>query len=67
MPEDLAHRVEFRTGGDGQCRSRVAAAMVGDMLVNLAVLHPFLQDILHRAGGHLKLVEHPCDTCRDRD
>ena len=50
MPEDLAHRVEFRTCGDGQCRSRVAAAMVGYVLVYLAVLHPFLENDFYGGG-----------------
>jgi len=62
MSQNLTHRVEFRTRGDGQCRSRVAAAMIGNMLVYLAVLHPLLQDNPQRTGRNLHFMEYQVDT-----
>ena len=41
MSQDLTYRIEFRTRGDGQCRSRVAAAMIGQFLTCYAISYLF--------------------------
>ena len=58
MPQDLAHRVEFRTRGDGQCRSRVAAAMIGQFLTCYASLVPDTANVLCHPARFFRQMKH---------
>ena len=58
MPQNLTHRVEFRTCGYGQCRSRVAAAMEGKFLPGNASLIPDAADVLCHIARHRRQMKY---------